>query len=389
MKKVMLAIIALALLAGSASFSQLSAQNITGTWQGALKPPPGQDRGLRIVIKISTTEADKLAAVLYSIDQRSPAIPATTFTRNGSTVKMTVTQLRGTYEGRVSADGNSIEGTWAQEGGPPPGPLNLTRATPETAWTIPEPPPPPTPMAADAKPAFEVATIKPSDPARPGKLFTVRGQEVITINTTLSDLITMAYNLHPRQVTGGPAWLESDKFDITGKPEVPGQPNVTQLKIMIQKLLADRFQLKFHTEKKELGVYAITVGKTGSKLTKSESDPNGLPGLFFGRGTPGMTFNVRNATIAEVASVLQGNVLDKPVVDQTGLSEKYDFLLKFTPDPGQMSGLGGPPPPATDNLDAPPDIITAFQQQLGLKVENTKAPVDVIVIDRVEKPSEN
>jgi uncharacterized protein (TIGR03435 family) len=383
MKKTMLALIALALMSGM-SFSQLSAQSITGTWQGALQAGPQQ---LRIVIKISTTDADKLGAVLYSIDQQSPAIPATTFTRNGSAVKMTVAALNGTYEGRVSGDGNTIDGTWTQGG--PPAPLNLTKATPETAWTIPEPPPPPKPMAADAKPAFEVATIKPSDPARPGKVFTIRGQDVITINTTLSDLITMAYNLHPRQVTGGPAWLESDKYDITGRPEIPGQPNTTQLKIMIQKLLADRFQLKFHTEKKELGVYAITVGKTGSKLTKSASDPNGLPGLFFGRGTPGMTFNVRNATIAEVASVLQGNVLDKPVVDQTGLSEKYDFLLKFTPDPGQMTGLGGPPPPAADNLDAPPDIITAFQQQLGLKVENTKAPVDVIVIDRVEKPSEN
>jgi len=102
-----------------------------------------------------------------------------------------------------------------------------------------------------------------------------------------------------------------------------------------------------------------------------------------------MTFNVRNATIAEVASVLQGNVLDKPVVDQTGLSEKYDFLLKFTPDPGQMGGAGGPPAPAADSLDAPPDIITAFQQQLGLKIENTKAQVNVMVIDRVAKPSEN
>ena len=382
-------IIALAMLVGGASFSQLSAQNITGTWQGSLKPPQGQEqgRGLRIVIKISTTEADKLAAILYSIDQQSPAIPATTFTRNGSAVKMTVAALNGTYEGRVNSDGNTIEGTWTQGG--PPAPLNLTRATPETAWTIPEPPPPPKPMAANANPVFEVATIKPSDPARPGKLFTVRGQEVITINTTLSDLITMAYNLHPRQITGGPAWLESDKYDITGKPEVPGQPNVTQLKIMIQKLLVDRFQLKFHTEKKELGVYAITVAKTGAKLTKTQSDPNNLPGLFFGRGTPGMTFNVRNATIAEVAGVLQGNVLDKPVVDQTGLSDKYDFLLKFTPDPGQMAGFGGPQPPAADSLDAPPDIITAFQQQLGLKVENTKAPVDVMVIDRVAKPSEN
>ena len=383
----MLWIITLAALSGGASFFQLSAQNITGTWQGEIQPPQG--KGLRIVIKVSTTDADKLAAVMYSIDQQSPAIPATTFTRNGSAIKMTVTPLNGTYEGKLNSEGNSIDGTWSQGA---PLPLKLTKATPETAWTIPEPPPPPKPMAADAKPAFEVATIKPSDPARPGKLFTVRGQEVITINTTLSDLITMAFDLHRQQITGGPAWFESDKFDITGKPEVPGQPNVTQLKIMLQKLLADRFQLKFHNEKKELSVYAITIAKTGSKLAKSQSDPAGLPGLFFGRNAPsGMSFNVRNATIAEVASVLQGSVLDKPVADQTGLSDKYDFLLKFTPDPGQMAGFGGPPtpPPAADSLDAPPDIFTAFQQQLGLKLESTKAPVSVMVIDRVAKPSEN
>jgi len=383
MKKV-LWIIALAALSGSASFSQLSAQNITGTWQGEIQPPQG--KGLRVVIKVSTTDADKLAAVFYSIDQQSPAIPATTFTRNGSAVKMTIAAANATYEGKLNAEGTLIDGTWSQG---VPLPLKLTKATPETAWTIPEPPPPPKPMAADAKPGFEVATIKPSDPARQGKVFTMRGQEVITINTTLSDLITMAHDLHRQQISGGPTWFESDKFDITGKPEVPGQPNVAQLKMMIQKLLVDRFQLKFHTEKKELSAYAITVAKTGSKLTKSQSDPNGLPGLFFGRGTPGMTFNVRNATIAEVASVLQGNVLDKPVVDQTGLSEKYDFLLKFTPDPGQMGGAGGPPAPAADSLDAPPDIITAFQQQLGLKIENTKAQVKVMVIDRVAKPSEN
>ncbi|MBZ5634637.1 MAG: TIGR03435 family protein [Acidobacteriia bacterium] len=385
MKKWMLWVVALAALSGGASFSQAFAQNITGTWQGSLQ---AGGRELRVVFKVSTTDADKLAAVMYSIDQQSPAIPATTFTRNGSTVKMTIAALNGTYEGKLNADGNSITGTWTQGG--PALPLNLTRATPETAWTIPEPPPPPVRMAADAKPGFEVATIKPSDPARPGKLFTVRGQDVITINTTLSDLITMAYDLHLRQVTGGPAWLESDKYDITGKPEVPGQPNVAQIKIMIQKLLADRFQLKFHREKKELSVYAITVGKTGAKLTASQSDPNSLPGLFFGRAAPsGMSFNVRNATIAEVAGVLQGSVLDKPVVDQTGLSEKYDFTLKFTPDPGQMAGLGGPPPPATDSLDAPPDIFAAFQQQLGLKLESTKAPADVMVIDKVEKPSAN
>ena len=105
-------IIALAVLSGGASFSQLSAQNITGTWQGEIQPPQG--KGLRIVIKVSTTDADKLAAVMYSIDQQSPAIPATTFTRNGSAIKMTVTPLNGTYEGKLNAEGNVIDGTWTQ-----------------------------------------------------------------------------------------------------------------------------------------------------------------------------------------------------------------------------------------------------------------------------------
>jgi len=380
MKKLLLWIIALAALPGSA----LLAQNLNGSWQGTLEPGP---RKLRIVIKVSL-ENDKPKAVMYSIDQGGQPITASAFTHDGSTVKMTVAAIGGSFEGKLSADKNSIAGTWTQG---QPLPLTLTRATPETAWTIPDPPPPPVRMAKDANPAFEVATIKPSDPARPGKIFTVRGQEVVTINTTLSDLIKMAYDVHPRQITGGPAWYESDKYDINGKPDVPGQPNVAQIKVMLQKMLADRFQLKFHREKKELSVYAIGIGKSGPKISKSESDPNSLPGLFFGRGAPGMSFNVRNATLAEVATVLQGSLLDKPVVDQSGLSGKYDFTLKFTPDGGQMAGFGGgpPTPPAAETPDAPPDIFAAFQQQLGLKLDSTKAPADVLVIDHVEKPSPN
>jgi len=242
MKKPMLWIIALAALSGGAF-----AQNITGTWQGAIQPPQPQGRGLRIVLKISTTDADKLAAVMYSIDQQSPAIPATTFTRNGSTIKMTVTPLNGTYEGKVSADGNSIEGIWSQG---MPLTLNLVRATPETAWVIPEPPPPPKTMAADANPGFEVATIKPARPEGRFSLTVNRSGMLNTTSTTVADLIKFAYDLHPRQITKGPAWLESEKYDITAKPDTEGIPNPTQLKLMVQKLLKDRFQLTFHNEKK-------------------------------------------------------------------------------------------------------------------------------------------
>jgi uncharacterized protein (TIGR03435 family) len=322
---------------------------------------------------------------MYSIDQQSPAIPATTFTRSGSTVKMTVTPLNGTYEGKVSADGNSIEGIWSQG---MPLTLNLVRATPETAWVIPEPPPPPKTMAADANPGFEVATIKPARPEGRFSLTVNRSGMLNTTSTTVADLIKFAYDLHPRQITKGPAWLESEKYDITAKPDTEGIPNPTQLKLMVQKLLKERFQLTFHNEKKELSVYAISVTKTGPKLTKNESGGN-LPGYGGGRGT----FIVRNSSIAEFGHILQANILEQPVVDQTGLgATRYDFTLKWTPDPSQ-SQIGGPappnaPPPA-DNADVPPDIFTAFQQQLGLKLENTKAPVDVMVVDRLEKPSDN
>jgi uncharacterized protein (TIGR03435 family) len=297
---------------------------------------------------------------------------------------MTIPALNGNYEGKLSGDGNSIAGTWTQGAALA---LNLARATPETAWAIPEPPPPPVRMAANANPAFEVATIKPSDPARPGQIVTLRGVEVITTNTTLHDLINLAYWLHPKQLAGGPAWTESDKFDLTGKPDAPGQPSVDQMKMMIQKLLADRFQLKFHFEKRELPVYAIRIAKTGAKITKSDADPNGLPGWNFGRNASGTVFTFRNSPMSQFTALLQ-NSMDRPVVDQSGLSERYDFTLTFTPDAPQAA-LIGVPPPAADNPDAAPDLYTAFQQQLGLKLEATKAPVDVMVIDKAEKPSDN
>jgi uncharacterized protein (TIGR03435 family) len=376
MKKLRLWMMALAAFQGSA----LQAQNINGNWQGTLQ---AGTQKVRIVFKIAL-ENNKLTASLRTVDQPSPPI-ATTIAWDGSTVKMTIPAANGKYEGKLSADGNSIAGTWTQGS---PVALNLARATPETAWEIPEPPPPPVRMAANANPAFEVATIRPSDPAHPEQIITLRGAEVITTNVTVHALINLAYWLHPKQLTGGPAWTESDKFDVAGKPDAPGQPNVDQMKMMIQKLLADRFQLKFHYEKRDLPVYAVLIAKNGSKLVKSQDDPKGIPGWSFGRTPAGTRITFRNAPLSQIAAVLQ-NSLDKPVVDQSGLSERYDFTVTFTPDPAQAALLGGPPPPAADNPDAAPDLFTAFQQQLGLKLESTKAPVEVMVIDKVEKPSEN
>lgn len=369
-------IFAFAMLFGAALF----AQDITGTWQGTLHA--GKD--LRTVFKISKATGGPLKAALYSIDQGGQPITASAVTLQGSTVKISIDAIGGSYEGKLNGDGTLITGTWTQGGSPLS--LNLARVTAETAWAIPEPPPRLAPMAADANPVFEVATIKPSKPGAPGKGFMVRGRQFSTLNTTVSDLITFAYGVHARQITGGPPWMETEKYDLLAKPDGEGQPNDKQWKTMIQKLLADRFQLTFHRAKKELSVYALVVAKGGPKLTKSEGDPNGLPGLFF--SGPGV-LPARNATMADFAGVMQSAVLDKPVVDQTGISGRYDFTLKWTPDQFQFGGMGGKLPPPADNAEAPPDLFTAIQQQLGLKLESTKAPADVLVTDHAAKPSEN
>ncbi len=373
------------------SGSTLLAQNIAGTWQGTLRPNgPNSSPELRIVVKIALSDGESLKATLYSIDQNPSPINANSCTLKGSSLKISVNQLNATYEGTLSSDGNSIPGTFSQGGGTLP--LNLARATTETAWAIPEPPPPPKQMPAAADPAFVVATIKPSDPSAQGQGYGFRGEDVITVNTTVSWLLTFAYSLHAHQMIGGPKWLGSDKYDLLGRPDTPGQPSREQLKIMFRKLLAERFQLKFHLEKRELPAYTITVLKSGPKFEASTADPNVGLGIGFGLAPGGgMTFNVRNATFASIANALQGNLLDKPVVDLTGLTGRYDFSVKFMPDGSQMANAGVRPGPSAANvdLDAPPDIFAAFQQQLGLKLESTKTVVDVMVIEMLEKPSEN
>ena len=146
---------------------------------------------------------------------------------------------------------------------------------------------------------------------------------------------------------------------------------------MVKKLLADRFQLKFHFEKREQTVYVLTISKTGTKLARSQSDPSAPGGLGF--GPPG-NFGATNATMADIAEALGQGILNRPVVDQTGLTGRFDLRLTWTPEG---------PSAAKESADAPPDIFTAIQEKLGLKLISAKAPVDVLMIDHVERPSAN
>jgi bla regulator protein blaR1 len=355
-------------------------QDVVGTWQGTLHA----GRDLRTVFKITKDEKGEYKADLYSIDQGGGPIAAKTATFQDHELKFAIPQINGSYDGKMSSDGNTIDGTWTQNDHSLA--LVLTRATPETEWVIPKPPPPIPPMAADANPTFEVATIKPSQPGRPGRAFLVRGRRFMTINTPLSAIISFAYGVQPKQVIGLPPWADSDKFDIEAVPDGTGEPNQVQWKNMVQKLLASRFGLKFHHEQKILPVYVLTVGKDGEKMTLDTSNPNGLPGLFFaGLGK----LNVRNATMHDFTNLMQSAVLDRPVVDMTELKGKYDFALNWTPDESQFANMGVHVPPPSDKADQPPDLYTAIQEQIGLKLEATKGPADVMVIDHVDHPSAN
>jgi len=232
--------------------------------------------------------------------------------------------------------------------------------------------------------AFEAVTIERSKPNTPGKAIWINGRHFSTLNTSLSDLIKFAYALHARQITGGPGWLDTEKYDLSAQP-AGALSNDEQWKMMLQLLLADRFKLAYHRDKQELSVYAVVVGESGPKFTKSNGDPGGPPSLFF-RG-PGV-LPAENATMADFAGVLQADVLDRPVVDQTGLSGRFDFQLRWKPDEAQFGGLAGRVAASSDKAEAPPDLFDAIQQQLGLQLKSVKASVDVLVIDRVEQPSE-
>ena len=241
-------------------------------------------------------------------------------------------------------------------------------------------------MAADAIPRFEVVTVKPSLPDRPGKLLAVRGTHVMAINTNVYDLLGYAYGLHARQIIGGPAWFATDRFDIDGVPDTPGRPSTEQVKLLIQSALADRFQLTFHHDQKELAVYAVTIAKGGPKLTETIHKPTDPLNHHYRKLGQ---LVVTNATIKDFCNGMQGSALDKPVVDQTGLTARYDFTLDWTPDDSQFVQMGGYHPPATEDPNAPPALTTAIQEQLGLKIDSVKASALVFVIDKVEKPSAN
>lgn len=239
---------------------------------------------------------------------------------------------------------------------------------------------------------FEVASIQRSvpDPAASMTLpMPAKGGEMRRSNVTVKSLIMNAYNVRDFQVSGGPAWIGSARYDIDAKPEPASSLDspADQMRERTRWLLAQRFHLEIHREAKEMPVYDLGIAKTGLKLRET---PEGAPGAggmrmeigqIDGRGVP-------LTVLVGVLSMQTGRV----VRDHTGLTGKYDIRLEWMPDPS----LGGPldrrppgaEPAAPTGVDTPP-LLTAIQEQLGLRLEPRRGAVEIIVIDRIEIPTEN
>lgn len=258
----------------------------------------------------------------------------------------------------------------------------------------------------DAKPQFEVASIRPAAPptgAPLGSSIRPTGNGLTIENMTLKQMTLLAYQVKLFQISGGPAWFDSTRFDIRARSE--NTASWGDLLLMLQSLLADRFQLVIRHESKELPIYVMVLARKDGKLgpnlvpSKEEGCPpreqraeTATPGRrVFGCG-PGQIgpANIKAIGVRaeDLATYLSGP-LRRTVIDGTGLTGTYDIALDWRSDNPQAASPFAPPGPRLAPEDPAPRLIDALKEQLGLKLESQKGPVEVLVIDRAEKPSEN
>jgi bla regulator protein blaR1 len=239
---------------------------------------------------------------------------------------------------------------------------------------------------AQAPPAFDVVSVKPQPwTGEQGSVGVfVRGNTLDAQHISLNDLVMFAYNLRGVQLSGGPSWAErgvliySELYQVTAKVTADPPPPIEVFRQMLQPVLADRFKLQIHHVQKDLPIYNLVIGKGGPKLK-----PSGAESKFdfrvSGRGNFGIRIVATHMTVAELIDHQLGGYTTRPIFDKTGLTAPYDFTLEFV---SEMA------PPGQEGTEFPP-LVTAVQEQLGLKLEPSAAPFDTMVIDHAERPSEN
>ena len=356
------------------------ASDLAADWQAAFDGP----EGTRMVFRISRSGEGWRGAGYYVDRAMTQAISVPMVTEQGNVVKFTVTSLNGTFEGEMNGSGAAIEGKWTQGNNGKLGfstqLLTLMRASKESTWPVPVIKSPPV-MDAKLNPTFEVTTVKPHDPNVPGGGWQWEGARRYKATMPVAGVLEDIFGINRKQLLNAPDWAFKDVYDYAGVPDLPGWPLAQQRYSMERKMLEDRFQLKVHMEKRDLPALVLTVAHSGAKLTPSV---NIDPGVWFSfrpgqRG--GTMLTGRTCAMHDLVRLLQ-EVLDKPIVDATGLDGQFDFDFEFMPD--RPAGL------AVDQTDdPPPNLTTALEQNLGLKLSAAKAPVDVVVVDRLERPSPN
>jgi uncharacterized protein (TIGR03435 family) len=270
----------------------------------------------------------------------------------------------------------------------------------------------PTQSTPATKFVFEVASIKPVKDSGDGPIrLMFRPDGISANNIALRMIIRQAYGVEDNQIVGAPGWLDSERYDIEAKMDPALIEELRKLSLdegraarqnALQALLADRLKLAVRRETKQLPVYALVVAKNGPKLQEAKTGdtyPNGIKGPD-GVARAGMMRMGRGELTSQALPMsglarLLSQQLGRTVIDKTGLTAKYDFTLHWTPDEGEgasFPGAGGGPQPtnsAPPSDSSGPSLFTALQEQLGLKLESQKGPVEIIVIEHVERPSEN
>lgn len=269
--------------------------------------------------------------------------------------------------------------------------------------------------SGSAAPTFEVASIKPDDSGTQNRLFQSPGPgRFHTINISARLMVEYAYDLKDFQVIGGPSWTDSQGYVIDAKADdattaqmqkLPRQQQMEQMRAMLRSLLAERFKLVVTHDTKEMPIYALVVAKGGPKLTpstytppdpdapKPATPPRNGPHLMLGQGTIGEgTIDAAYQPVSGLANLLARipDLGGRMVQDETGIKGNYDFTMHFSMQ--SIAPKGAPPPPESSpaaNDTSEPSIFTALEEQLGLKLESTKGPVDVYTIEHIEQPSEN
>ena len=354
-----------------AGTSAVAPPAVVGTWQGTLPV----DKTPRIVLKISATERGTLRGVFTWIDRDADgiALSAVRFVAPELDVASDLVSVH--YRGKLAASGASLTGSWTQEGQAYP--LLLTKVAPEAAWKH-DDSPAVLSMAPSADPMFEVATIKPSADQSKGKRYEWRTRQFRATNVTVADLIRFAFPLRDRQIEGVPSGVAEDRFDIAAEPDAPGLPSQEQYQAMMQKLLQDRFGLKFHMVQRNFPVYALTLGSGALKLTRGDASLC-LSGHISVKQEPEGDTEIRfsSESMPEFLGILM-NFIDRQVVDETGLSGRFDFIMQV-----QTTAL------QSTYMDEKTAAFVRGVQPMGLRMVSKRADLPVMVVDNLERPSPN